>query len=135
MKNIIAELEAEAIGDRKIPHFAAGDTLVVKVRIKEGDRERLQSFEGVVIAKRNRGLNSSFTVRKISHNEGVERVFQTYSPIISDIAVKRRGDVRKAKLYHLRDLRGRKARIREKLGPVKTAKTELAEVASSETDV
>ena len=92
-----------------------GDTVVVKVKIKEGERERLQAYEGVVIAKKNRGINSSFTVRKISHNEGVERVFQTYSPQIESIKRKRRGDVRKAKLYHLRNLSGRRARIREKV--------------------
>jgi large subunit ribosomal protein L19 len=100
---------------KKIPKFSAGDTVVVKIKIKEGDRERLQAYEGVVIAKKNRGINSSFTVRKISHGEGVERVFQTYSLQIDSIKRKRRGDVRKAKLYHLRDLSGRKARIREKI--------------------
>lgn len=112
---IIQTLEQEQMQDKTIPDFKAGDTVIVKVKIKEGDRERLQSYEGVVIAKRNRGLNSSFTVRKISHGEGVERAFQTYSPQIASIKVKRRGDVRKAKLYHLRDLAGRKARIREKI--------------------
>ena len=100
---------------RKVPSFAPGDTVVVQVKVKEGNRERLQAFEGVVIAKRNRGLNSAFTVRKISHGEGVERVFQTYSPIISEIEVKRRGDVRRAKLYYMRDLRGKAARIKEKI--------------------
>ena len=116
MKNkIIAALEAEQMEGKNIPEFAPGDTLVVQVKVKEGDRERLQAFEGVVIAKRNRGLNSAFTVRKISHNEGVERVFQTYSPLIDSITVKRRGDVRRAKLYYLRNLRGRKARIKEKI--------------------
>ena len=114
MSNIIEELEAEQMG-KEIPAFGAGDTVVVQVKIKEGDRERLQAFEGVVIAKRNRGLNSSFTVRKISHGEGVERVFQTYSPLVSEIKVKRRGDVRRAKLYHLRGLQGKAARIKEKL--------------------
>lgn len=114
MSNIISQLEAEQM-DREIPEFGPGDTVEVKVKVKEGQRERLQAFEGVVIAKRNRGLNSAFTVRKISHGEGVERVFQTYSPAIASIAVKRRGDVRRAKLYHLRDLRGKAARIREKL--------------------
>lgn len=115
MSNIIHQLETEQL-NKNIPAFRAGDTLVVQVKVKEGNRERLQAFEGVVIAKRNRGLNSAFTVRKISHGEGVERVFQTHSPIIAGITVKRRGDVRKAKLYHLRDLRGRAARIKEKLG-------------------
>jgi large subunit ribosomal protein L19 len=114
MSNIIEELEAEQM-NKKIPEFSSGDTVVVQVKIKEGDRERLQAFEGVVIAKRNRGLNSSFTVRKISHGEGVERVFQTYSPLVSEIKVKRRGDVRRAKLYHLRGLQGKAARIKEKL--------------------
>jgi large subunit ribosomal protein L19 len=114
MSNIIKELEAEQMS-KEIPEFGAGDTVVVQVRIKEGDRERLQAFEGIVIAKRNRGLNSSFTVRKISHGEGVERVFQTYSPLVSEIQVKRRGDVRRAKLYYLRGLQGKAARIKEKL--------------------
>lgn len=115
MHKIIEQLEKEQIAGKVIPKFSAGDTLVVKVKIKEGDRERLQSYEGIVIAKKNRGLNSTFTVRKISHDEGVERVFQTYSPQIDSITVKRFGDVRKAKLYHLRALSGRKARIREKI--------------------
>jgi large subunit ribosomal protein L19 len=101
--------------DREVPEFGPGDTVVVQVKVVEGTRERLQAFEGVVIAKRNRGLNSSFTVRKISHGEGVERVFQTYSPAISSIAVKRRGDVRRAKLYYLRELTGKAARIKEKI--------------------
>ena len=114
MANIIEQLEAEQM-QRQVPAFAPGDTVVVQVKVKEGTRERLQAFEGVVIAKRNRGLNSSFTVRKISHGEGVERVFQTYSPIISEIEVKRRGDVRRAKLYYMRDLRGKAARIKEKI--------------------
>jgi len=114
MKHIIKELEHEQMS-KKIPEFSPGDTVVVKVKIKEGDRERLQSYEGIVIAKSNRGFNSSFTVRKISYGEGVERVFQTYSPQISSVKLKRRGDVRKAKLYHLRDLSGRKARIKEKI--------------------
>ena len=98
-----------------IPKFAAGDTVIVNVRVKEGDRERIQAFEGVVIAKRNRGLNSAFTVRKISHGEGVERVFQSHSPAIKSIEVKRRGVVRRAKLYYLRNLSGKAARIKEKL--------------------
>jgi len=114
MSNIIEELEAEQMS-KKIPEFGSGDTVVVQVKIKEGDRERLQAFEGIVIAKRNRGLNSSFTVRKISHGEGVERVFQTYSPLVSEIKVKRSGDVRRAKLYYLRGLQGKAARIKEKL--------------------
>lgn len=114
MANIIAELEAEQM-QREVPTFGAGDTVVVQVKVKEGNRERLQAFEGVVIAKRNRGLNSSFTVRKISHGEGVERVFQTYSPMIAEIAVKRRGDVRRAKLYYMRERRGKAARIKEKI--------------------
>jgi large subunit ribosomal protein L19 len=115
MHPIIQQLEKEQMQGKKIPKFAPGDTVIVKVKIKEGDRERLQAYEGVVIAIKNRGFNSSFTVRKISHGEGVERVFQTYSPQIESIKLKRRGDVRKAKLYHLRDLSGRKARIREKI--------------------
>jgi large subunit ribosomal protein L19 len=114
MSNIIQELEAEQM-QREVPEFGPGDTIVVRVKVKEGTRERLQAFEGVVIAKRNRGLNSAFTVRKISHGEGVERVFQTYSPLIAEISVKRRGAVRRAKLYYMRDLRGRAARIKEKI--------------------
>lgn len=98
-----------------IPEFSAGDTVVIQIKVKEGERTRVQSFEGVVIAKRNRGYNSAFTVRKISHGVGVERVFQTYSPIIENIEVKRRGDVRRAKLYYMRELSGKAARIREKL--------------------
>ncbi|MGR9086410.1 MAG: 50S ribosomal protein L19 [Gammaproteobacteria bacterium] len=100
---------------KQIPDFNPGDTVTVQVRVKEGDRERIQAFEGIVIAKRNRGLNSAFTVRKISHGTGVERVFQTHSPLINDIQVKRRGDVRRAKLYYLRELTGKAARIKEKL--------------------
>jgi len=120
MHPIIQELEREQVSI-KVPPFRVGDNLEVKVKVIEGSRERLQSFEGIVIAKRNRGLNSAFTVRKISHGVGVERVFQTYSPLIASIAVKRRGDVRLAKLYYLRDLRGRAARIPEKLkGKVNT---------------
>ncbi|RMD80468.1 MAG: 50S ribosomal protein L19 [Gammaproteobacteria bacterium] len=114
MSDIIQELEREQMG-REVPDFGPGDTVEVQVRVKEGNRERLQAFEGVVIAKRNRGLNSSFTVRKISHGEGVERVFQTYSPLVAAIKVKRRGRVRRAKLYYLRERRGKAARIREKL--------------------
>jgi len=115
MSNIIQELEAEQMG-KDIPAFGPGDTLVVQVKVKEGNRERLQAFEGVCIAKRNRGLNSAFTVRKISHGEGVERAFQTYSPAVDSIEVRRRGDVRRAKLYYLRGLTGKAARIKEKVG-------------------
>jgi large subunit ribosomal protein L19 len=114
MSNIIEELNNEQM-TKKIPEFSPGDTVVVQVKVKEGARERLQAFEGIVIAKRNRGLNSAFTVRKISHGEGVERVFQTYSPSVASIKVKRRGDVRRAKLYYLRELSGKAARIKEKL--------------------
>jgi large subunit ribosomal protein L19 len=114
MSNIIEELEREQM-TREVPDFAPGDTVVVNVKVKEGTRERLQAFEGVVIAKRNRGLNSAFTVRKVSHGEGVERVFQTYSPSLADIQVKRKGDVRRAKLYYLRDRSGKAARIKEKV--------------------
>ncbi|MDH5785624.1 MAG: 50S ribosomal protein L19 [Chromatiales bacterium] len=114
MSNIIQQLEAEQM-NREVPEFGPGDTVVVQVKVKEGTRERLQAFEGVCIAKRNRGLNSAFTVRKISHGEGVERVFQTYSPAIDSITVKRRGDVRRAKLYYLRERTGKAARIKEKL--------------------
>ncbi len=114
MNKLIEELDKEQMS-RDVPEFGPGDTVVVQVRVKEGERERLQAYEGVVIAKRNRGLNSSFTVRKISHGEGVERVFQTYSPSIGEIKVKRRGDVRRAKLYYLRGRTGKAARIREKI--------------------
>jgi large subunit ribosomal protein L19 len=113
MSNIIEQLEKEQL--KQIPDFGPGDTVVVQVKVKEGERERIQAFEGIVIAKRNRGLNSAFTVRKISHGVGVERVFQTHSPLISEIQLKRRGDVRRAKLYYLRDLSGKAARIKEKL--------------------
>jgi large subunit ribosomal protein L19 len=114
MSNIIQQLEAEQMKS-EVPDFSPGDTLVVQVKVKEGNRERLQAFEGVCIAKRNRGLNSAFTVRKISHGEGVERAFQTHSPIIDSIEVKRRGDVRRAKLYYLRGRSGKSARIKEKI--------------------
>ena len=114
MSNVIEQLEAEQM-DKQVPEFSPGDTLVVQVKVKEGSRERLQAFEGVCIAKRNRGLNSSFTVRKMSHGEGVERVFQTFSPQIDSIEVKRRGDVRRAKLYYLRGRTGNAARIKEKI--------------------
>ncbi len=116
MVNIIEQLEAEQC-NREIPEFHPGDTVVVQVKVVEGQRERLQAFEGTVIAKKNRGLNSSFTVRKISYGEGVERVFQTHSPSIAQITVKRRGDVRRAKLYYMRSRRGKAARIKEKIKP------------------
>ena len=114
MSKIIEALEQEQMS-KDIPEFSPGDTVIVQVKVREGSRERLQAFEGVVIAKRNRGLNSSFTVRKISHGEGVERVFQTYSPTVDSINVKRRGDVRRAKLYYLRGRTGKAARIKEKI--------------------
>jgi large subunit ribosomal protein L19 len=114
MSNIIATLEKERM-QREVPDFGPGDTVVVEVRVKEGERERVQAYEGVVIAKSNRGLNSSFTVRKMSHGEGVERVFQTYSPSLGAITVKRRGNVRRAKLYYLRERTGKAARIEEKV--------------------
>ena len=115
--NLIQKLEQEEIAqlDRKIPEFAPGDTVIVRVTVVEGDKKREQAYEGVVIARRNRGLNSSFIVRKISSGEGVERTFQTYSPAIASIEVKRKGDVRRSKLYYLRGLTGKAARIREKL--------------------
>jgi large subunit ribosomal protein L19 len=115
--DLIQKLQQEEIKrlNRKIPVFAPGDTVIVKVVVVEGDKKREQSYEGVVIAKRNRGLNSNFIVRKISSGEGVERTFQTYSPAVASIEVKRKGDVRRAKLYYLRGLTGKKARIREKL--------------------
>ncbi|MDX2163824.1 MAG: 50S ribosomal protein L19 [Gammaproteobacteria bacterium] len=119
MSKIIDAIETAQLRSG-IPTFRTGDTVSVQVKVKEGDRERLQAFEGIVIAKRNRGLNSAFTVRKISYGEGVERVFQTHSPLISSIKVVRRGDVRKAKLYHLRELSGRAARIKEKLSKRKS---------------
>ncbi|AAF93732.1 TPA: 50S ribosomal protein L19 [Vibrio cholerae] len=114
MSNIIKALEQEQM-KQDLPQFAPGDTVVVQVKVKEGDRERLQAFEGIVIAIRNRGLHSAFTVRKISNGEGVERTFQTHSPVVDSIEVKRRGAVRRAKLYYLRDLSGKAARIKEKL--------------------
>lgn len=113
MNKIIEQIEKSQL--REIPAFAPGDTVVVQVKVKDGERERLQAFEGLVIAMKNRGLNSSFTVRKVSHGEGVERTFQTHSPAIGGIEVKRKGDVRRAKLYYLRDLAGKAARIREKV--------------------
>ena len=114
MSNIIKQIEKEQLKD-DVPAFGPGDTVVVNVKVKEGERERIQAYEGVVIAKRNRGLHSAFTVRKISNGEGVERVFQTHSKIIDSITVKRSGDVRQAKLYYLRELTGKAARIKEKL--------------------
>ena len=118
MSKIIEEFEAAQL-KKDIPDFAPGDTVVVRVRVKEGSRERLQAYEGVVMMRKNRGLNSAFTVRKISHGEGVERVFQTHSPSIADITIKRRGDVRRAKLYYLRERSGKSARIKEKIGELK----------------
>ena len=128
--NLIQQLEQEEIArlGKTIPEFGPGDTVVVQVKVKEGARERLQAYEGVVIAKRNRGLNSSFIVRKISSGEGVERTFQTYSPLVASIEVKRRGDVRRAKLYYLRERSGKSARIKEKL-PQRANKTAAAAVA------
>ncbi|MFN3593052.1 MAG: 50S ribosomal protein L19 [Thiobacillaceae bacterium] len=119
--NLIEQLEKEEIArlGKTVPEFGPGDTVVVQVKVKEGNRERLQAYEGVVIAKRNRGLNSSFIVRKISAGEGVERTFQTYSPLVASIEVKRRGDVRRAKLYYLRSRSGKSARIKEKLTAAK----------------
>jgi large subunit ribosomal protein L19 len=114
MSNIIQEIDQQQL-KQDMPEFSSGDTVSVQVRVKEGDRERLQAFEGVVIAKRNRGINSAFTVRKLSHGEGVERVFQMHSPLIESVKVKRKGDVRRAKLYYLRGLTGRAARIKEKI--------------------
>jgi large subunit ribosomal protein L19 len=115
--NLIEQLDQEEIArlGKTLPDFAPGDTIVVQVKVKEGNRERLQAYEGVVIAKRNRGLNSAFTVRKISSGEGVERTFQTYSPLVASVEVKRRGDVRRAKLYYLRERSGKSARIKDKL--------------------
>ena len=114
MSKVIEAIEQEQM-NKEVPEFSPGDTVIVQVKVKEGTRERLQAFEGVVIAKRNRGLNSSFTVRKISHGEGVERVFQTHSPVVDSLKVKRRGDVRRAKLYYLRGRTGKAARIKEKI--------------------
>ena len=123
--NLIQQLEQEEIArvseGKIIPEFSPGDTVIVQVKVKEGTRERLQAYEGVVIAKRNRGLNSNFIVRKISSGEGVERTFQTYSPLVASIELKRRGDVRRAKLYYLRERSGKSARIKEKLERKATA--------------
>jgi large subunit ribosomal protein L19 len=133
MSNIIQILEAEQMQNAKVlPNFAPGDTIIVQVKVKEGDRVRLQSYEGVVIAKRSRGLNSSFTVRKISHGVGVERVFQTYSPIIDSVELKRRGDVRRAKLYYMRELSGKAARIKEKLSVNKSAGNQAAAIVKED---
>ncbi len=131
--DVIAQLEAEEIKrlGKKIPDFSPGDTVVVGVNVVEGTRKRVQAYEGVVIAKRNRGLNSSFIVRKISSGEGVERTFQTYSPLIASIEVKRRGDVRRAKLYYLRDRSGKSARIREKIGVSRADKVAAAAAAAA----
>ena len=114
MNKIIQQIESEQLKS-DVPEFGPGDTVRVQVRVKEGNRERLQAYEGVVLAKKNRGLNSSFTVRKVSGGEGVERVFQTHSPLIAEIKVMRRGDVRRAKLYYLRERSGKSARIKEKI--------------------
>lgn len=115
MSKLIQAIEAAQIKEKKLPDFRAGDLVVVQIKVKEGERERLQAFEGDVIAIRNRGLNSAFTVRKISHGEGVERVFQTHSPMVHSVEIVRRGHVSRAKLYYLRDLKGKKARIKEKV--------------------
>ena len=132
--NLIEQLESEEISrlGKTIPDFATGDTVVVNVKVVEGDRKRIQAYEGIVIGKRNRGLNSAFTVRKVSSGEGVERTFQTYSPLIASIEIKRRGDVRRAKLYYLRDRSGKSARIREKLPARATVKKGEKEVRKAE---
>ena len=131
--NIIEQLEAEEIKrlNKEIPDFSPGDTVIVSVNVVEGDRKRVQAYEGVVIAKRNRGLNSAFTVRKISSREVVERTFQTYSPLIASIEIKRRGDVCRAKLYYLRDRAGKSARIREKL-PARASSGDNKNAAAAE---
>ena len=125
MNKLLQEFEAAQM-QRTLPDFGPGDTVVVNVKVKEGNRERVQAYEGVVIAKRNRGLNSAFTVRKMSHGFGVERVFQSHSPSIDSVEVKRRGKVRSGKLYYLRDLEGKAARIREDLAAASAAKAEKA---------
>jgi len=132
--NLIQTIEQEEIQrlKRNVPDFSPGDTLVVNVNVVEGERKRVQAFEGMVIAKRNRGLNSSFIVRKISSGEGVERTFQTYSPLIASIEVKRKGDVRRAKLYYLRERSGKSARIRERMGGDEAAGAGAAEGAATE---
>jgi large subunit ribosomal protein L19 len=132
MNQIIQDIEAAQL-KKDIPVFKQGDTVIVQIKVKEGNRERLQTFEGVVIAIRNRGLNSSFTVRKISNGSGVERTFQTHSRMLASIKIKRRGDVRKAKLYHLRELSGRAARIKEKLGGTKTETPQKTVTPDSDT--
>lgn len=134
MSSLIDKINAAQMQDKEIPKFYPGDTVVVTLRVKEAERERLQNYEGVVIAIRSRGLNSSFIVRKISQGEGVERTFQTYSPLIAEIKVKRRGDVRRAKLYYLRNLSGRAARIREKLTGRPTAATTAANNTSFDSE-
>jgi large subunit ribosomal protein L19 len=132
--NLIEQLESEEISRlaKVIPDFATGDTVVVNVKVVEGDRKRIQAYEGIVIGKRNRGLNSAFTVRKVSSGEGVERTFQTYSPLIASIEIKRRGDVRRAKLYYLRDRSGKSARIREKLPARAAQKKEQKDLRKAE---
>ena len=132
--NLIEQLETEEIKrlNKDIPDFSSGDTVVVNVKVVEGERSRIQAYEGVVISKRNRGLNSAFTVRKISNGEGVERTFQTYSPLINSIEIKRRGDVRRAKLYYLRDRSGKSARIKEKLPTRSAAKKEVKKEVKKE---
>ena len=130
LSNLINEFET-AQAARTLPDFGPGDTVIVNVKVKEGNRERVQAYEGVVIARKNGGLNSSFTVRKISHGYGVERVFQSFSPIIDSVVVKRRGDVRAAKLYYLRGLEGKAARIREDLAAVAKAKAEAKAAAAA----
>lgn len=134
LMNLIQTLEQEEIArlNKTIPDFNPGDTVIVSVNVVEGNRKRVQAYEGVVIAKRNRGLNSGFIVRKISNGEGVERTFQTYSPLIAKIEVKRRGDVRRAKLYYLRGLTGKKARIKEKLPQRKAAAVAAVAEAAAE---
>ncbi|SRR5579883_570238 len=135
MNKVIQMLETEQMQNSKaLPDFAPGDTVIVQVKVKEGERVRLQSYEGVVIAKRSRGLNSSFTVRKISHGVGVERVFQTYSPMIDNVELKRRGDVRRAKLYYMRDLSGKAARIKEKLASNSKMEVENSEEPAASKD-
>ncbi len=124
MSKLIQAIEAAQIKDKKLPDFRAGDLVVVQIKVKEGERERLQAFEGDVIAIRNRGLNSAFTVRKISHGEGVERVFQTHSPMVHSVEIVRRGHVSRAKLYYLRDLKGKKARIKEKVAVTSSSAAE-----------
>ena len=124
MSKLIQAIEAAQIKEKKLPDFRAGDLVVVQIKVKEGERERLQAFEGDVIAIRNRGLNSAFTVRKISHGEGVERVFQTHSPMVHSVEIVRRGHVSRAKLYYLRDLKGKKARIKEKVAVTSSSAAE-----------